>query len=428
MLIAGEASGDMLAAELVQDLRQAIADAEAAPTPDHQPLHASLEPQFFGAGGPCMAAAGVDLAFDLTQHSVVGFSDVLKNYLKFRRLFHQLLRLARERQPDAIICVDFSGFNRRFAHAVKQLIRARAGWFHSWNPKLIQYVSPQVWASRESRAYQVARDYNLVLSIFPFEKEWYAKRVPNLRVEFIGHPLIDRHRKSAETAQPRRHDEAPIAPTAAPPGSAILHPPSSPLILLLPGSRRSEVARHLPVMIRALALMRATLPDLRAGMVLPSPALAHQVKNFRLPAYLEVQVGALPEALAAADLAIASTGTVTMECAYFGLPTVTLYKTSWINYEIAKRIVKIQWLTMPNILDDQPLFPEFVQYDATPENVSRAALEILRDPARQARIKAHLAGIIARLGAPGASHRAAQAIVQLIHHTPQNPPGSARAT
>ena len=145
MLIAGEASGDVLAAELVRALRQELAGAESIPTTDYQPLHTGLEPRFFGAGGPQMAAAGVDLAFDMTAHSVIGLSDALKNYLKFRRLFFQLYRLALERQPDAIICVDFSGFNRRFAHAIRQYTRARADWFHVWSPKVIQYVSPQVW-------------------------------------------------------------------------------------------------------------------------------------------------------------------------------------------------------------------------------------------------------------------------------------------
>ena len=181
MLIAGEASGDVLAAELVCALRREFAEAEAIPTADSQPLHTSLEPRFFGAGGPLMAAAGVDLAFDLTAHSVLGLTDVLKKPLKFRHLFRQLFQLALERQPDAIICVDFSEFNFRFAHAIRQYTRAHADWFHDWNPKIIRYPSPQVWASREGRAYQMARDLDLVLSIFAFEKDWYAKRVPELR-------------------------------------------------------------------------------------------------------------------------------------------------------------------------------------------------------------------------------------------------------
>src|SRR5439155_16703601 len=160
MLIAGEASGDLLAAELVQALRDEFAAGEPILTHDYQPLYASLEPRFFGAGGPRMAAAGVDLAFDMTAHSVIGLSDALKKYFKFRRLFDQLYKLTLDREPDAIICVDFAGFNRRFAHAIKEYVRSHLDWFHAWNPKLIQYVSPQVWASREGRAYQMARDYD----------------------------------------------------------------------------------------------------------------------------------------------------------------------------------------------------------------------------------------------------------------------------
>src|ERR1035438_4039049 len=227
MLIAGEASGDVLAAELVRALRQELAELESIPTMDYQPLHASLEPRFFGAGGPRMAAAGVELAFDMTAHSVIGMSDVLKNYLKFRRLFHQLYQLALERQPDAIICVDFSGFNRRFAHAIRQYTRGHSDWFHDWSPRIIQYVSPQVWASRESRAYQVARDYDAVLSIIPFEKDWYAKRVPQLRVEFVGHPIAERYGEGEGARGEGRRAKG------------------TPLVLLLPGSRTSELARHL---------------------------------------------------------------------------------------------------------------------------------------------------------------------------------------
>src|SRR4051812_13854094 len=193
MVIAGEASGDMLAAELVQALRGEFASATPALSRDFQPLRTTLEPRFFGAGGPRMAEAGVELAFDMTKHAVIGLFDAIKHYGKFRRLFNELFRLALDRQPDIIICVDFAGFNRRFAHAVRQFVRQRTDWFHDWNPKIVQYVSPQVWASRESRSYQIAEDYDLVLSIFPFEKEWYARRVPRLRVVFVGHPILDRY-------------------------------------------------------------------------------------------------------------------------------------------------------------------------------------------------------------------------------------------
>ena len=396
MLIAGEASGDMLAAELVRALREEVAQAEVSSSTDYQPLRASLEPRFFGAGGPRMAAEGVDLAFDMTVHSVIGLSEAAKSYLKFRRLFRQLFQLALERQPDAIICVDFSGFNRRFAHAVRQYVRAHADWFHVWAPKLIQYVSPQVWASREGRAYQMARDYDLVLSIFPFEKEWYAKRVPQLAVEFIGHPMVDRYGEGRGARGEGRGDQ------------------KAPLLLLLPGSRPDELRRHLPVMIGAWELIYAKAHHLRARMVLPRESLAQQARALGLPVRVAVQAGGLPESLAEAEVAIAATGTVTTECAYFGVPTVALYKTSWSTWQIAKRIVKVKYAAMPNLLANEAIFPEFIQAVATPDRLAQAALELLRDAPRRARIKARLAEVVASLGAPGAARRAAKVIFQTM--------------
>jgi lipid-A-disaccharide synthase len=411
MLIAGEASGDLLAAELVAALREELAVAESSYSPDAQPLKTGLEPRFFGAGGSRMKAAGVELAFDLTQHSVIGLSDVLKNYFKFRRLFHELFRLAIARQPDAIIGVDYGGFNLRFAHAIRQYILARSDWFHGWRPKIIQYVSPQVWASRAVRAHQLAHDHDLVLCIFPFEREWYAQRVPGLHVEFVGHPMLDR------------------LPAAQPGSPAFDHSPTSPEIILLPGSRVNELRRHLPAVLGAFELIRQKLPETTGKLILPNGSLPEYVKSFRLKsdrkiqdgiesaefgAGLEIQIGALPEALARADLAIASTGTVTMECAWFGVPTVTLYKTSWSTYQIGKRIVTVNSLTMPNLLAGETVYPEFIQDAATPENISRAALELLQDEPRRAQIRKRLKEIVAPLGGPGASRRAAKAITRLL--------------
>ena len=398
MLIAGEASGDLLAGELVQALREEFTRAEAIPTWDYQPLQASLEPRFFGAGGPRMAAAGVDLAFDMTEHSVVGLLDVAKNYFKFRRLFRQLFRLVLEREPDVIICVDFSGFNRRFARAIKHYVRSRRDWFHDWDPKIVQYVSPQVWASREGRAYQMARDYDLLVSILAFEKEWYAKRVPRLRVEFVGHPLLDRYPNAGRAATP----------------PSVPHVPFSPMVLLLPGSRADELRRHLPVMLGALARMRATLPQLHARMVLSTDALVTQAKTLVLPANLEVRAGGLAPSLAAADVVIASTGTVTLECAYFGVPAVAIYKAAWSDYQIARRIVNVKYLAMPNLLAHDEIFPEFIQHAASAQNIARAALDLLCDEKRRAEVKTKLAAVVAQLGSPGASRRAARAILRVL--------------
>ena len=377
MLIAGEPSGDLLAAELVAALRQEL----------------SITPQFFGAGGAKMAGAGVELAFDMTEHAVVGIVEVLKHYGKFKQLFDQLVALAFERRPDVIVCVDFSGFNRRFARQIRWELEVRRATHGNWKPKIVQYVSPQVWASRPARANAMARDFDLLLAIFPFEKAWYARRVPGMRVEFVGHPAVDRYQ--AQSSKLKVQTE-----------------PSS--VLLLPGSRVGELKRHLPVMLDALKIIHTAAPDIRARMVLPNESLRQLARGFDCPPSLEIQVGNLQTALAEATVAIASTGTVTMECAYFGVPTIAMYKTSWSTYQIGKRIIQVKFLAMPNILADEALYPEFIQHDATPEKIGRAAVELLNNPARREIIREKLGTVVASLGGAGASRRAAQAIGALL--------------
>jgi lipid-A-disaccharide synthase len=382
MLIAGEASGDLLAAELVSALRAQLPDAT-----------------FFGAGGAKMSAAGIELTFDMTQHAVTGITDVLKKYFKFRRLFNQLLALAIERKPDVVIGVDYGGFNLRFGHAVKEYVRNNPG---AWNPKIVQFVSPQVWASRPGRANLLAADYDLLLSIFPFEKDWYAQRVPKLRVEFVGHPMIGRfiRRSRGDEAQTKEKLETPHVVSY------------KSKILLLPGSRKSELQRHLPVMLGALKMIQEKMPSAKAKMVLPNQTLLQLAKS--LGTNVEIQIGNLPSALAQADVAIASTGTVTMECAFFGVPTVTLYKTSWLTFQIGVRIVTVKSLTMPNLMAGEEVFPEFIQHFATPENILHAALELLQNESRRTKIKSQLAKIISSLGEPGAAGRAVTAILSLF--------------
>ena len=168
-------------------------------------------------------------------------------------------------------------------------------------------------------------------------------------------------------------------------------------------------------MLGAMKLIREKLPDVRAKMVFPDKDLKQLAsRTATIPTDWEIQTGDLSQALALADVAIASTGTVTMECAFFGVPTVTLYKTSWINWEIAKRIATVKWATMPNILANEEVFPEFIQNDATPETISRAALELLQDESRRTKIKSLLVKIVSSLGEPGAANRAATAILNLF--------------
>ena len=165
-------------------------------------------------------------------------------------------------------------------------------------------------------------------------------------------------------------------------------------------------------MIGALKLIQAQQPNIRVKMVLPSETLAHLA--VAAGAKVEIQIGKLSQALAQADVAIASTGTVTMECAFFGVPTVTLYKTSFLTYEIARRIVTVKSLTMPNLLSGEEVYPEFIQNAATAESIAKATLELLQNEARRAAIKTQLDRIIATLGEPGAPARAAEAVLSLL--------------
>jgi len=394
MLIAGEASGDLLAAELIGALRQKVLASPSALTSDVQPRQTALAPRFIGAGGPNMAATGAELAFDLTQHSVIGLAEVLKHYLTYRRLFLQLLKLAIERQPDVIIGVDYGGFNLRFGRAIKRWVRAHHGQFNNWDPKLVQFVSPQVWASRSERAQTLADNYDLVLSIFPFERDWYARRVPKLRVEFVGHPMVERLGRASGGSP-----------------SADSHQPT---VLLLPGSRESEVRRHWPVVVGVFDLLRRDMPELRAKLIVPNETLAQTVKALSVPSGLEIQVGGIPAALREADLAITKSGTITMECAMFGVPAVVFYKTSWPTYLIGKQLLTVKYIAMPNLLAGEEILPEFIQAAATPANIARAALALLRDRTRRQSVKAKLATVVASLGGAGATERAAAAIVSLL--------------
>jgi lipid-A-disaccharide synthase len=379
MLIAGEPSGDLLAAELVTALRAEL----------------SAAPHFFGAGGPKLAQAGVELALDLTQHSVIGLWEAVSNYPKFRRYFNQLLTLASERRPDIVVCVDYQGFNSRFAAAVRERCRGIAGW----TPRIVQYVSPQVWASRPGRAKRLAANVDLLLSIIPFEKAWYGERVPELKVEVVGHPIVDRyHAGGRGSTRAKMTDGAGVEP-------------GPPMVLLLPGSRVGELKRHLPPMLDAVREIQREEPAATFRMVLPSEGLkklADEASALRV----EVQVGGLADALRAATVAIASTGTVTLECAWFGVPTVAFYKTSGLTYAVGKRLVTVKFLAMPNLLAGESVFPEFVQHEATGPNLARAALALLRDEPRRRAVKAQLAKVVESLGPPGASNRAAKAVLK----------------
>ena len=386
LLIAGEASGDTLGAELIKAMR-------AEPGGD------AID--FIGAGGPKMEAAALRPEFDLSEHAMVGIWEVLKNYFKFRRLFRHLFELATRREPDVIVLIDYPGFNLRFAKAIRRYKVQGGGAFSEWQPKIICYVSPQLWAWKEGRVHQIAKDIDLMLSIFPFEKEWYAERVPEFPVEFVGHPLVDRFplAKPDDAAVPLDLDLFTEQPT----------------VLLLPGSRRREIDKHLPVMLEATVIFSEKIKT-RLRMVLPSDEML-ELAGRHIPTGTEIdlQVGGLAKALGRASLAIASSGTVTMECAWFRVPTVVLYKTSPLTHALGRMLLKVDYLAMPNLLAGEELFPEFIQSAANADNLAEASLRLLRDKGERTRILDGLDRVAAQLGESGAATRAAQAVLGTLN-------------
>ncbi len=378
LVIAGDPSGDMAAADLVRALRNAVG---------------AFPPRFFGAGGPAMREAGVQLDFELTGHSVIGL-EILRRLRFFQQAFQGLLRRAQQETPDAVIGVDYSGFNLRFAGAIKAGLREGRRPFHNWRPRLIQYIAPQVWASRAGRARRMEQTHDLLLSILPFEPAWFSQHAPRLKVQFVGHPLVDRR----QGCRPATDWTSPVPPE----------------VVLLPGSRDDELKRHLPVLIPAAERIRRET-GARLRLILPAERLRPLAETLvKSHDSIDLQVGGLDEALQNATIALASTGTVTLECAWFGVPTVALYKTSWLTYQIGRRIVTIRHLAMPNLLAGETVLPELVQDAATPDAIVTAALELLRNEPRRRDIRLRLLALARQLGEPGTSNRAARAILDLL--------------
>jgi lipid-A-disaccharide synthase len=356
MFIAGEASGDAHAAELIKALRVQSPDIV-----------------IFGAGGPKMKAAGMELLLDLTEHAVVGLIEVLKNYGKFRRIFWDLVREAEKRKPDAVVLVDFPGFNLRFAAQMKKR-----------GVRIIYYISPQLWAWHASRAKQIERDVDLMLTIFPFEKGWYAKRAPKLRVEFVGHPFAERMRD--EGGGLKREEN---------------------LLLLLPGSREREVAKIWPIMRQIIDKMP---PETRFVAAAVNDKMAAMINYPRVT----VEIGKAHEGMQRATLAITASGTATMECAFYGCPMIVVYKVNWLTYWVGRMVVTVNWLAMPNVIAGRAIVPEFIQHAAKPDRIATVARDLLENVSKRNGMRQELATVVNTLGGAGASKRAAELILTAL--------------
>ncbi len=316
---------------------------------------------------------------DLASRGVTGFWEPVLKIGFLVRLGLRLKSFMISRRAKAVICIDYYGFNRRV------LALAKAA-----NIPAFYYISPQVWASRPGRINVLRRLVRRMLVIFPFEERLY--RDNKIPVTFVGHPLLDL------LPAPRPSEEALRAPLK---------------VGLLPGSRRSEVSRHLPVMLGALKYLARHFPNLKA-QVFASPSLPDAVYSQAHDAGLQLVRETDYRLRSRLDLILCSSGTATLENALLGIPMVVIYKLSWPTYLIARAIVKVPYIAMANLLAGRGLVPELIQRQATPEKTARAAVALLEDPRRYRSLREDLLRLREKMGGPGASARAAKELLAEI--------------
>lgn len=323
LIIAGEHSGDAHAARMVAQAKEK-----------------SPELTICALGGESLKTAGAELIFDLTEHSVVGLFEVLKNYGFFKDLFESTFSWIKEHRPRAVCFIDYPGFNLRLA---KRLCDEKLAIKGGGEIKLLYYISPQIWAWKTGRRFKMAKLLDSLAVIFPFEVECYADT--DLPVHFVGHPFVE-----ADHSLPLTYD------------------PSAP-ILLLPGSRQTPVKRILPVMLEGLRAFRRHGPEHPVVIVYPSDAI-RETEAAILSQYPDLQKGISLETLAEgqhASAVLTSSGTMSLEVALAGIPGSIVYRANPLTYMIGRRVVKIAYLGIANILLDRPAWPEFIQGAATPK-------------------------------------------------------------
>jgi lipid-A-disaccharide synthase len=368
LLSAGEASGDMYAARLATALQ------------------ARLEVRLFGMGGPQMQAAGVEIVMNYQEVAVVGITEILKHLPSLLKAMDTVVAEAEKRHPALAILTDFPGFHLRLARKL-QLRGIRN----------VYYICPQFWAWRPWRVNLIRRRFEKALCIFPFEQEFFCKA--GVSTEFIGHPLVGMVKATKDRKQ--FCEENALAAGRA-------------LVTVLPGSRAGELVHHLPVLQEACARIHAKMP---AQFVV---AAAHPRDREMLktgwPAGVKVCVveGQTYNALAAADAAVVSSGTATVEAALLDAPMVVVYRVSPLTATLAKPLVRTPFFAMVNLIAEKKVVPELVQDDFTPENVAGETLRLLQDPNARSTIRTGLGEVRKRLGPPGAVERAADAIVGLL--------------
>jgi len=365
--VAGEVSADNHGAALMRSLR-------------------ALDPElrFIGRGGPQMQQiAGAQFNNWIGDAAVLGLWEVLRKYGYFREQFRQTLNEIQERKPDAVVLIDYPGFNLRLARALRR---------QSQRHKTIYYISPQVWAWNSGRIKKMARFIDLVLCIFPFETDLYV--ASGLRAVFVGHPMIER----LETQKIDTHRD-------------------KNLIGLFPGSRSREVRKIFPVMVEVARRLLQLDPGLRFQIAAASEELARELSEILSAEQLadrqsiEIAVGQTAAIMQRAFVGIVASGSATLEAAYFGMPFMLIYKVAWPTYVAARLVVNVDFLGMPNLLAGKEVVPEFIQHEAKADAIVNAVRSLMEDSPARDRMISDFEAIVAKLGGGGASQRAGQAIL-----------------
>jgi len=379
MIVAGEASGDLHAAKLVRALREAVGYREI---------------DFFGAAGPKMREAGVEPIVSSDELSIVGLLEIGRALPTFLRAFGKLKRAAKERHPQIAVLIDFPDFNLKLAKTLK-----RQG------VDVVYYISPQLWAWRGYRISTIRKYVDLMITILPFEKDWYLRRGVS-HVEYVGSPL-------AREVQPGRIKEDFC--------KAHELDPDRPIVSLLPGSRHKEIVRILPVMVEAVLELAEQRPELQFVIALASERPLSDVKQILLAAEKKTQLpddlfiipGETFDVLNASDVAAVTSGTATLETAIIGTPMVVVYKTSAINYALLRPLISVEHFGLVNLIAGERIAKEMIQGELTSRSLADELLRLL-DPKVNAAARADLRKTSDKLGHGGASKRAAEAILKLI--------------
>lgn len=367
LLSAGEASGDMYAARLAAALR------------------ARCNAVVFGMGGDEMRRSGVEVITDYSEVSVLGITEIVSHLPQLVRAMRKLVNEARRRKPALAVLTDFPGFHLRLARKLRSV-----------GIRNVYYICPQFWAWRPWRVRIVRRRFALALCIFPFEQKFFADA--GVPVKFIGHPLVGN--VSASKSREQFFAEHGLER-------------SLPLVTILPGSRRSELTRHLSLLREACVKIQAEMPVQFA--VAAAPGRAEALRR-GWPSGLKVAVveNQTYDALAHADASIVSSGTATVEAALLDAPMVVVYRVTPLTALLAKPLVRTDFFSMVNLIAGREVVPELIQNDFTPENVAAHTLRLLHNAPAVARMRADLAEVRSKLGPPGAVERAAEAIASLL--------------